>query len=1026
MAGALPIVAQGRLRWPADSGAGEIAVDSVAWLRWLNDPATRSFSYTDAAGAVTVRKERRQRGSDYWVAYARRAGRLHKRYLGRAERVTGARLAEVAAAWNAVTVAPDRPTAAARRVPARPSGQGLATGAWSLLVTKLQPPLPRSSLVARPSLLRQLDRAAQRRLTVVAAPAGAGKTSLLSAWATRRHRIAWLSLDAADAEPARFWRYVLAALARARPGLDDDAGALLRSPSPVPLTTALTVLVNALAALPHDLVLVLDDYQVIAADAVPESLAWLLDHAPANFHLVVAARGTPDLPLARLRARGLVAEIDATALRLTPEEAAKLLRRGFGLTLPPAMVAELTERTDGWAAGLYLAGLALRDRSTTADALTALGHDRALRDYLLTEVVQRQPSAVRDFLLDTIMLDPVSGPLCDAVTGRSDGAVMLERLERANLFLAPLDPERRWYRYLPLVADALRIHLAQTDAGRLRERHHRAAAWYATHDGVDEAIGHALAAGDDATAAGYLEAALERLLHRADAGVVLRWARALPAPQVLRRPRLCIGVAWALLAIGQFAAIDHWVAAAEAGLHGTAGAGDERPDGSSVPALLAQIDALRATVAVHGRDADRAIVLARRALDHLPSTDTVVRAMVAHDLGDAHLLRGEVDAASRAFAEAIAVSRQAGTTIITVSAAGSLGELQANQGRLHAAADTLRQAIAAATGPDGSLRPWAGKPQVWLAGLLYEWNALDSAAALVMTAIERCRAWGHQDHEFDGHLLLAAIRAAGKQHEAALAALDAAAALLTPADALNLTDRQTWLADRLTARRVDVCLLAGDLAAALAWWQARPPGRQGSESGALSMAHARLLIAQGRPDQAARQLARSLDAATAPGRQRRLIGLLAVQALAWSVAGRPGLALDTVARALTLAEPEGYVRTWLDLGAPMVDLLHLALAHDVTPDYLRQVLAAAAADPAPGIQPPAGGPRAALALPVAPSARELDVLRLLAAGRSNAEIAAALFVSINTVKTHLRRLYAKLDAGNRVAALATARRDGWI
>src|SRR5918997_1216736 len=518
----IPQVADGVLRVLDPSGGPEIAVASPSWIAWLTDPATRSFSFQGTSGRYTARKEHRSRGGEYWIAYRKQGGKLHKAYLGKAEDVTLARLEDVAAAMadrgGEVVASPpsDAPSGdggASRRVDAAATdGHTTAddqlwerrfhgTGADPLLTTKLAVPSTRVSLVSRPRLSERLQEGLGPQLILVSAPAGFGKSTLLGTWASELsdsgRPMAWYSLDSGDNDPAQFWRYFFTAIDLLRPGSGKTALALLDSPQAPPIEAILTTLLNELVGLSTDAVLVVDDYHLIESQTIHKALTFLIDHLPPRMHLVIATRMDPPLPLARLRARGEMTELRAADLRFTSEEAATFLNQVMGLELSAEDTAELEGRTEGWIAGLQMAALAMQDRADVSGFIAAFaGSNRYVLDYLAEEVLARQPEGLQTFLLETSILDRMSAPLCNTITGRTDGQTALERLEHANLFVIPLDDERHWYRYHHLFVDVLRQRLRQEPPDLAPELHKRASGWFEEEGFVGEAINHALAAQD--------------------------------------------------------------------------------------------------------------------------------------------------------------------------------------------------------------------------------------------------------------------------------------------------------------------------------------------------------------------------------------------------------------------------------------------------------------------------------------------------------------------------------------------------
>jgi LuxR family transcriptional regulator, maltose regulon positive regulatory protein len=623
--------------------------------------------------------------------------------------------------------------------PASGPPKGGAVGLDALLATKLHIPRTRRGLVARPRLADQLTQGLERELTVVCAPAGFGKTALLADWARRGTRpVAWLSLDTGDNDPVRFWRHVAAALEDVRDGVGRRLAALLGPPSPRSFEAVVTTLVNELAAAPDELVLVLDDYHVIDAQAVHQSLVFLIEHLPAELRLVVASRADPPLPLARLRARSQLAELHADGLRFTLQEAAALLREEVGPGLPDDAIAALEARAEGWAAGLQLAALSLRGRDD-ADAFVKAfsGSHRYVLDYLAEEVLDRQPERVRAFLLETSVLDQLCGDLCDAVTGRTDGQRLLEAIERASLFVTPLDEVRGWYRYHQLFADLLRARLAQEQPERPPDLHHAAAAWCDQRGLADDAVRHALAAGDTAWAARMVERYVGGMPAGGETATVTLWLAALPADVIRDRPRLCIVQAYQAVITGRADALEHWLDAADLALSAMSARNPARPgarpDGQrwtagwqeDVPGMVA---ALRADLARLRGDADRTIQLARQVLARVPAVDPLRRFFADWNLARANWLRGDLGEAERGLAPLVGTARANKEYFLTMAVCWDLGRVQAARGRLEAAQATCRQAltIAAEAGAPPSL-PVFGIAHLGIAAVLYERDELADA-----------------------------------------------------------------------------------------------------------------------------------------------------------------------------------------------------------------------------------------------------------------------------------------------------------
>jgi LuxR family maltose regulon positive regulatory protein len=897
-----------------------------------------------------------------------------------------------------------------------------------LLATKLFAPRPQPGSVSRPRLLKGLNDGLARGLILVSAPAGSGKTVLLADWALRRP-VAWLSLDAGDNDPARFWRYAAAALDRVRPGIARRVLSLLGPPPPSSFEGLVTALINELAAEPDqgEVVLVLDDYHVIDARAIHASLTFLLEHRPPELHLVLTGRADPPLPLARLRARGQLAEVRAAELRFTTEEAAALLREAVGpdLALPDASVAALATRTEGWAAGLRLAALSLEGRSDVAGFVeTFSGSHRWVLDYLAEEVLERQPEPVRAFLLETSLLERLSGPLCDAVTGRTDGTAMLEQVERANLFLVPLDEVRGWWRYHQLFADLLRARLRQQRPDRVVALHRNAAGWYERNGLADDAIRHAQAAGDAAWAARMIERQVDALLLRGERGTLERWVAALPAELVSSRPRLLLAQADMALSAGQVEAVERALDAAERAF---ADAADEpyEPSVGRAASLVANVPAAiafwRAYLAeLHG-DAERAIALDRQALAELDEGKSVVESIARLHLRAVELLRGALPDAERAFASSMAELRAAGEVYPALRACELLGHVQRAQGRLDAALGTYRQGLEIAATTGGPPLPVAGIAHVGLAEVAYQRGELGAALRHATEGIALCRQLAYPRPLAAGLATLARIR----QAEGNLSgALEAIGEDWRVAPSRGVTS----LLNPVPALRARLLLAQGDLAAAVRWTQERGLSPDDEVSYPREPEHlvlARVLLARDLPDRALELLDRLHALAAAQGRTGSVIEIQALRAVAMAAAGEQAGAVAALAKTLTPGYPKGYVRVFADEGAPMRALLgQLVAAQRSDPTaaggvplgYLGRLLQAFEHQAAPGIP----------GLVEALSERELEVLRLLAAGKPNREIADELYVAVDTVKKHVTHIFEKLGAANRTQATARARDLGLL
>ena len=906
-----------------------------------------------------------------------------------------------------------------------------------LLATKLNMPRPGPGLVPRPRLAQRLDDGLRRGLVLVCAPAGYGKTVLLADWARNgEHPAAWLSLDTGDNDPARFWRHAVAALDRAHPGIAGRVGPLLGPPAPASFEGLVTALVNELAAGGDgdEVLLVLDDYHVIGAGPVHESLGFLLAHRPPGLVLVLASRADPPLALARRRVRGQLAELRAAELRFTAGEAAALLEQVAGVplrALADADVAALAARTEGWAAGLRLAGLSLRGQPDVAGFMAAFtGSHRHVLDFLAEEVLERQSREVREFLLETSVLDRLSGSLCNAVTGRAGSQALLEQVEQAGLFVVPLDEMRGWWRYHHLFADLLRARLQAEQAGRVPELHHNAAAWYEQRGLADDAIRHAVAAGELTWAARLIEQHFNAVffLH-GEAVTIHRWLSALPEDMVQSRPRLLLGQALMAALSGRLEAVEPLLDAAERVSAGAAGepfeptAGRARSLLVNVPALIAL---LRSLLAQLRGDADATVAFASQALAESREDECRLHADVQEFLAVAAWLRGRLTEAERAFESSIAGWRAAGQPTFTAYAGYQLGQIQRAQGRLDAAARTYQQTLeitAPAGRPD---LPAAGVALVGLAEIAYQRNELDTALHHVTEGIALCRRFVHSAPLATGLVTLAWIRQATGDPAGALAAMS---------EAEQAAPGPPGLLNTVPAQRAQLLLAQGDITRAAQWTQegrlhAGDEPSYPREPGYLVLA--RVLLAQGRPGHALVLLDRLNAAAAAQDRVGSLIEAGALRALALAATGEEASAVAALAGALTLACPEGYVRVFADEGPPMAALLsRLIAAQREEPAAagvplgclarLQRAFDTGHARPDPG--------RGTAAIPgiVEPlTARELEVLGMLAAGRSNQAIAGEFVVTLDTVKKHVTHVLGKLGAASRTEAVARARELGLI
>jgi LuxR family maltose regulon positive regulatory protein len=883
-----------------------------------------------------------------------------------------------------------------------------------LLATKLRIPPRTHHLVHRARLADTLEQAIPRHtIILLSAPAGYGKTALLADWAaSSRFPVAWLSLDADDGDVERFLRYLLAAWEHVQSGIGESPLGMLLGAMAPDRDTVLAAFVNVASDLPGDMVFVLDDLHVIDDTAVHQALTFLLDHLPPTVHVVLSSRGEPPLPLARYRARQQLLELRADDLRFTATESAELLNELMGLQLADEAVASLHDQLEGWPAGLQLAALSLRRQHDAPDILAISGRHRFIVDYLRDDVLARLPDDVRQFLLQTSILERMCGSLCDAVTGRDDSQAMLERLERENLFLTPLDDSRSWFRYHRFFADFVQAELRRRLPAEIAHLHRRAATWHLEHELREPAFDHAVASDDPGLVSLVFERHVNAMLKCGEMAVVARWLDALPAAWFATHPLFGLARAGLLFFAGAFDACVRTVDDIERQL--------TIVETEESRWQLAMVTAMRCFIACVQNDLERAEALAGRALRDLRAESFSFRASIHHALGDTYRQNGRWDEAEVSYLEALSIADAPGFSVElaveSVHVYGALADLELRQGHLRQAANYWSKALTAIQKPEswGRLElPVIGWVFIRMGELLYEWNELAQAWEHLSRGLERVELGGDVRALIAGYLIAGRLKLAQGDLDAAAAYLERARPLVEDAPFPEWASRferfqiEFWLArDRLRAAVVwaDQMLQSDALQARLEPEHAR-------------MAVARVLVVKGDQPSVRRALTlieQLLQAAEDEGCLGVAIEALALQAVAqWQGGDRAG-AMMSLERALRLAEPEGYVRLFADLGVPMTRLLQEARYRDVMPDYVALLLAAAG--PTPASRASTGG---SVAEPL--TDRELEVLELLAAGLTNREIADALVVSSQTVKKHTSNIYGKLGVRSRTEAAARAR-----
>jgi LuxR family maltose regulon positive regulatory protein len=886
-----------------------------------------------------------------------------------------------------------------------------------ILATKLYIPPARPHLVRRPRLIERLNEGLQHKLTLISAPAGFGKTTLISEWLADCQRpAAWLSLDAGDNDPIRFLTYLVAALQTIVENFGDVALGALRSPQPPPSDVILTALLNEMTALQEHVILVFDDYHTLDARPIDDIFAFLLDHLPPSVHLVIASREDPQLPLARLRARDELTELRVADLRFTAAEAAAFLNQVMGLTLSTEDITALETRTEGWIAGLQLAAISLQvyhdARDITSFIASFTGSHHFVMDYLVEEVLRQQPEHIQTFLLRTSILDRLCGSLCDAVVRdpSAPGQETLEYLEHANLFIVPLDNERRWYRYHHLFADLLRQRLPQSITaspqvaeGSVNEIHIRASAWLEENGFVLEAFHHAADAHDIERAERLIEGRGIPRHFRGAVTLMLDWLASLPTEVLDAKPWLWWRYASLLLVNGHTTGVEEKLQAAEAALQ-------HRAMDDKTHNLIGQIAAARATLALTRYQADTMLLQSRRALEYLHPDNQAFRATANWTLGLAYYLVGNRAAARQAYIEAISLSQASSDVFTTILATIGLGNVQETNNELYQAAETYRHVLRLAGDQPPQI---VYEAHLGLARILYEWNDLDAAEQYGREGLHLAQQY---ESVIDRFILCEVFLARLKL---ARGDVDEAAALLAQA---GQSARQRSFVHRLpdvAAAQIPLLLRQGNLAEAA----------QLAETHKLPLNQARVLLAQGDTSAALAVLESWRREVEINGWEDERLKTMVLQAIALQAHGNKDMAVDLLFDALALGESGGYIRIFVDEGLPMARLLSAATGQRRMPIYIGTLLAEfdAAKQEREGMSyrsPASPVPASLLIEPL--SHRELEVLQLIAQGLSNHEISERLFLALDTVKGHNRKIFDKLQVQRRTEAVARARELGLL
>ena len=936
----------------------------------------------------------------------------------------------------------------------------------TLLTTKLYIPPVRPGLVPRPQLIDLLTSGLNRKLTLVSAPAGYGKSTILSEWIHQTGiPVAWLSLDQGDNVPSRFWSYIVTALHTIpdlqQSGVGQSLLNSLESRQPPPIDMLLTSLINEISELPERYTLVLDDLHLITDSHVHESFFYLLENlssSPQGLHLVIATRRDPPWPLARLRVLSNLTELRELDLRFTPEEVAQFLNHTMQLELSPGDIAALDKRTEGWIAGLQMAAISIQRRGQSLGEAgisgfikAFTGSHRFVMDYLLEEVLDQQPSEIQEFLTHTSILSRLTAPLCDSVTGRTDSQAILAQSEQANMFLIPLDDGRSWYRYHHLFADLMHRKLEQANPHLIATLHQRASQWFEENAYIDEAILHALAARDFNRAAHLIEQHGMQMVVRSELVALQRWLDALPDETVIARPWLCIYHAWTKYYAGPREQVEDHLLNAERIIKSNTTDLDHQHStplsDSEIRRIRGHISALRAYAALQRGELDIVAKQSRQALEHLPESE-YARATSAIALAETFRASGDLSCWYQAYAAAKTIALECNNLPMAVSAHTYMADQLTKQGKLQEAFENYKEALQLANEPQGILIPAAGLPCVKLGDLLREWNDLTAARKYLTKGIKLCQQWGHSDSLVIGYVSLARVELSEGDQKLASEIFRKAEQLV------HQTDVDPWAVSLTDDCRIRLWLGKGNLVAATQWVQESGLKENDKLDFLRDLEHinlARVLLAQGykhpQGDELTASLSllsRLLEKASDAKWVGKMISILILRALAFQVRHQEDKALSALKRALHLARPGGYVSTFVDEGTAMEIMLLQAVHRDIHSEYARQLLTAlthrkvaqspsleqAASSVHPSLrvvdQPFVGKNQVDQPLVDPLTDRELQVLKLMDSRLSQQEIAQELYVAVSTVRTHIRNIYAKLDVHQRYEAVQRAKDLGLL
>jgi len=921
----------------------------------------------------------------------------------------------------------------------------------SLLSTKLFIPPTRTNLVNRHRLIERLDAGLDNKLTLISAPAGFGKTTLISNWINtldartaeqgaqrfEHVRAAWVSIDERDNDPTLFWHYIIAALQTILPKFGENVQTMLNSATTFSHEVVVTILINEFVEVHQNdgastkFLIILDDYHLITNQIIHDSLNFMLDHLPPFLQLVITTRADPPLKLSYRHGRLEVNQIRAADLSFSSDESAEYLNEQIGLDLSFNDIEALENRTEGWIAGLQLAALSLQEQADKHKfVLDFTGDDRYIADYLIDEVLQKQPPHIQEFLMKTSVLNQLCGPLCEVLTGQDQSQSILNQLERYNLFLSPLDNRREWYRYHSLFADLLRQRLRKSrNEEQISKLHILASEWYVNWGEIIEAVDHAILGKAHSQAAQLIEQQSEEIFKQFKLNTLVKWIQVLPQNILESRPILCMIYAWALLALGQLRETEDCLQVIE----NTIGSSTRDVSSQTLEILdadtrgaLLEILTVRSVIAINRFDIPTTLKLCQIIEPWLVDNDQPhfynpafsLRTVVLFNLGLAFEFSGDSNAAEAAFQEAATLSIEQKNIHILPMAISHLGQLQVLQGSLYQADNTYRQALKSGAQITGKHSPVAGIAEIGLGILYYEWNELEKSHQHFIAGIELGKQWNNSEILLAGHFGLARLDLTQGNFARAFA-------LLKELETILSDNQAQMLLPAVHAFRARLWIYQGNLTDANRWLQSANLQLDGTltylqESDYIT--YARFLIAGQQWDDADRLISHLIEFADSGNRNTRIIELLILQSLVQQGQGQSRRAEETLARALKIAEPEGYIRTFLDEGPALVALLYPLVADATSSAYTREILRAFRMQEIESQE--IEDSQSDLIEPL--SDREIEVLQCLAEGLSNREIALKLTVSLSTIKTHTRNIYGKLGVNSRTQAIAQAKIWGLI